>query len=145
MFTNLINKFQTVNLLTATADAAATGTPAEPVSMWGSVIMLVVFFAFAYFFMIRPQKKQEKETKQMRDSITVGDEITTIGGITGKVCNVRDDTLTIETGADRTKLKIARWAVRSIDKKFGEEHAEEAKTTAYKVKKKEQENASEEK
>lgn len=138
MFTNLINNTQAVNLMTG----AAPATPeASPVSMYGSIIMLVVFFAFAYFFMIRPQKKQEKETKQMRDSIAVGDEITTIGGIIGKVCNVRDDTLTIETGSDRTKLKIARWAVRSIEKKFGvaEETAETKPAASYKVKKKDAE------
>ena len=114
MFTNLINNTQAVNLMTG----AAPATPeASPVSMYGSIIMLVVFFAFAYFFMIRPQKKQEKETKQMRDSIAVGDEITTIGGIIGKIISIKDETILIETSGDRTKIRLLKSAVRCVDVK----------------------------
>lgn len=61
--------------------------------------------------MIRPQKKKQKEEQNMRDSIQVGDEITTIGGIMGRVVTVKEDSIIIETGADRNKMKITRWAV----------------------------------
>ena len=77
----------------------------------GMIIMMVALFAIMYFMMIRPQKKRQKEEQTMRDNIQVGDEITTIGGIIGRVVTVKDDSLIIETGADRNKMKIARWAV----------------------------------
>lgn len=75
------------------------------------ILMLVAMFAVMYFVMIRPQKKKQKEEQAMRDNIQIGDEITTIGGIMGRVVTVKDDSLIIETGADRSKMKIARWAV----------------------------------
>ena len=122
-------------------EAAAQSPMASGIS---SILILVVFVAFMYFFIMRPQKKQEAETKKMRDSIIVGDEVTTIGGLIGRVCNVRDDTITIENGADRKKIKVARWAIRSIEKKFGESDTEEQKKTAYKVKKAEKTDNTEE-
>ncbi|MBR5619143.1 MAG: preprotein translocase subunit YajC [Clostridia bacterium] len=75
------------------------------------IIMLVAMFAIMYFMMIRPQKKKQKEEQAMRDNVQIGDEITTIGGIVGRVVTVKDDSLIIETGADRNKMKIMRWAV----------------------------------
>ena len=81
-------------------------------SMLMSILMMVGLFALMYFMMIRPQKKQQKEEQKMRENTQVGDEVTTIGGIMGKVVTVRDDALIIETGADRNKMKIARWAVQ---------------------------------
>ena len=77
----------------------------------GMIIMLVAMFAIMYFMMIRPQKKKQKEEQAMRDNVQIGDEITTIGGIVGRVVTVKDDSLIIETGADRNKMKIMRWAV----------------------------------
>ena len=73
----------------------------------------VVIAAF-YFFLIRPQKKKEKATQEMRSSVKEGNEILTIGGIYGKVVNAKEDMLTIEVGADKVKLKIARWAVGKV-------------------------------
>lgn len=78
------------------------------------IIMTVALFVVMYFFMIRPQKKQERETAQMRNSIMVGDEICTIGGIIGRVCQIKNDILTLEINKDRTHLKIYRWAVKEI-------------------------------
>lgn len=75
------------------------------------ILMLVAMFAVMYFVMIRPQKKKQKEEQAMRDNIQIGDEITTIGGIMGRVVTVKDDSLIIETGADRSKMKVTRWAV----------------------------------
>ncbi len=89
-------------------NGAAAGQGGNPI---GLIIMMVALFAVMYFMMIRPQKKKQKEEQSMRDNIQVGDEITTIGGIMGRVVTVKDDALVIETGADRNKMKIARWAV----------------------------------
>ena len=76
--------------------------------MW---VYLIAMIAIMYFLMIRPQRKKQKEEQTMRDNIQIGDEITTIGGIMGKVVTVKEDSLVIETGADRNKMKIARQAV----------------------------------
>lgn len=73
------------------------------------IILMVVIF---YFFLIRPQRKRDKAERDMRNSIQVGDEISTIGGFIGKVVSLKEDTIVIETSADRTKLKLYRWAIR---------------------------------
>ena len=93
--------------------AASEGTAAAPEYNWtGFWIMTIAFIAIFYFILIRPQKKKEKETQQMRDSIQIGDEITTIGGIVGIVVKKGQDTLVIETGSDRSKIRIKLWAVQ---------------------------------
>ncbi|MGI6116193.1 preprotein translocase subunit YajC [Clostridium sp. BSD2780061688b_171218_E8] len=78
----------------------------------GPIVLLVVLF---YFFLIRPQQKREKKTKEMLASIKAGDRITTIGGIYARVVEAHDDVLVVEVGADKTKLMIARWAVRNLE------------------------------
>lgn len=104
--------------MTGTA-AGATPTGGSP---WMTIIiMLVGMVLIFYFFIIRPQKKQEKQTAEMRNSITVGDEIVTIGGIIGTVLIIKDDKLMIETGNDRTKLTILRSSVREVLKADEEE------------------------
>lgn len=77
----------------------------------GMLIWMVVIFGVMYFMMIRPQKKKQKEEQAMRDNLQIGDEITTIGGIIGRIVTVKDDSLIIETGADRNHMKITRWAI----------------------------------
>lgn len=89
-------------------------------SIW-SLIIIVGMFVLLYFLMIRPQKKQEKEVNNMRNNLQVGDEITTIGGIIGKIVSIKEETVMIETGHDRTKIRILRSAVRCVDV-----HAEDA-------------------
>jgi len=74
-------------------------------------IPLVLLIVVMYFLLIRPQKKKEKQVADMRNSIKVGDDIVTIGGIYGKVVKVKDERLTIQVGADKTKFEITRWAV----------------------------------
>ena len=86
-----------------------------------SIGLIVIVIAVFYFFGIRPQKKQEREVNAMRNSLTVGDEITTIGGIIGKIVSIKEETVTIETSRDRTKIRILRSAVRNVDV-----HAEDA-------------------
>ena len=82
-----------------------------------SIIMIVVLFVVLYFFMIRPQKKQEKKDAEMRDSLEVGDEVTTIGGIIGKVVSIKGETFVLETTKDKTKIRFLKGAIRSVDVK----------------------------
>ena len=98
-------------LLEGAAADASTG------NILSLIIPLVLVAVVFYFFLYRPQKKQEKATNDMRNSLEVGDEITTIGGIIGKVTSIKEETVMIETGHDRTKIRILRSAVRSIDVK----------------------------
>ena len=79
-------------------------------------IILVVFIGAMYFLLIRPQKKKEKEVQNMRNSIQVGDEIITIGGIRGKVVKTKDDSIVIQVGADKVKFEMMRWSVSSVEK-----------------------------
>ena len=90
---------------------------ANPASSWLTIGMLVVVFVVFYFFAIRPQKKQEKEQNAMRNNLTVGDEITTIGGIIGKVVSIKEETCVIETTHERTKIRLLKSAISRVDVK----------------------------
>ena len=81
------------------------------------IIMLVGLLLVMYFVMIRPQKKQEKEQNDMRNNLAVGDEITTIGGIIGKIVSIKEETCVIETSHERTKIRILKTAVSRVDVK----------------------------
>ena len=81
------------------------------------IIMLVGLLLVMYFVMIRPQKKQEKEHNDMRNNLAVGDEITTIGGIIGKIVSIKEETCVIETSHERTKMRILKSAVSRVDVK----------------------------
>ncbi len=81
------------------------------------IIILIGFVAIMYFLMIRPQRKKDKEIKEMRDSIQVGDLIVTIGGIMGKVVKTKDDSIVLQVGADKTKMEFKKWAISSVEKK----------------------------
>ena len=95
----------------------ATEQTANPLGSWGGIIMIVVLFVALYFFMIRPQKKQEKKDAEMRDSLAVGDEVTTIGGIIGKVVSIKGETFVLETTREKTKIRFLKGAIRTIDVK----------------------------
>lgn len=97
-----MNSFMTV----LSQSGAQTG------SMYSMLIMFVIIIVFFYFLMIRPQKKKDKEQKEMRESIQIGDEIMTIGGIVGIVVKKTEDTVVIETGGDKSKLRIKMWAIQ---------------------------------
>ncbi len=84
---------------------------------WGSLIMIGALLIVMYFFMIRPQKKQEKQIMNMRNNLQVGDEITTIGGIIGKIISIKDETVLLETSGDKTKIRILKSAVKVVDVK----------------------------
>ncbi|HZK35087.1 MAG TPA: preprotein translocase subunit YajC [Bacillota bacterium] len=96
----------------ATAETPPEGAlPALLVNFAPFILIIVVF----YFLLIRPQRKKEKQTKEMLAALKVGDNITTIGGICGKVTAIRDDIITVEVGNDKTKLVFERWAIRDVE------------------------------
>lgn len=82
-----------------------------------TLIMIGLLVLVMYFFMIRPQKKQERQVNEMRDNLQVGDEITTIGGVIGKIVSIKDETILLETGRDKVKIRFLKSAVRSVDVK----------------------------
>ena len=112
-----------MNLLAKILLEAATNTPNDATASDGftgilmSALPIVLVVVVFYFFLIRPQKKQQKETEQMRSSITVGDQVTTIGGIVGTVRQIKDDgdIYVIETGANNDRMTIRKWAVQTKD------------------------------
>ena len=78
------------------------------------LIILAVFIGAMYFLLIRPQKKKEKTIQNMRNSLQVGDEIITIGGICGKIVKTKEDSIVIQVGADKVKFEMMRWSVSSV-------------------------------
>ena len=121
---------------------STTGTGAEPMSMGGStIIMLLVMVAIFYFMLIRPENKRKKEAEQMRSSLKVGDRITTIGGIMGKVVHVSDDKFVIETGADQVRIEFGKWALSTNDTAADRAKEEAKKAQEAKAKAKAQKKA----
>ena len=100
----------TLFLDAATSTAVGGGMP--------MLLMVVIMFAVFYFFVIRPENKKKKKTEEMRNSLTLGDEIITIGGMIGKIVQITEDTITFETGEDRVRIQVTKWAIstNSIDK-----------------------------
>lgn len=100
------------NIFLTTADAAGGAG-----SMVTIILMYVLLFGALWFFLIRPQSKKKKKEEKMRGNLQVGDDITTIGGIMGKVVSIKEETdsIVIETGIDRSKIRIKRWAIASCD------------------------------
>ena len=80
----------------------------------GMIIMLVLLGVVFYFFMYRPQKKQEKQIKEMREGLSIGDEVVTTAGILGRIVRIKEDIITLELGSDRTKMKVYNWAIRDV-------------------------------
>lgn len=109
-----------LTFLAAEATSAAgtsTTTAAQQTGFlggYGSILIIVAIFAIMYFLMIRPQKKQQKKDAEMRNNLTVGDDIITIGGIMGRVVTVKEDSIIIETGSDKNKMRILRSAVSRV-------------------------------
>ena len=97
--------------------AAAEGTEAGGASTLTMLLPMVLIFVIFYFLMIRPENKRKKKAQEMRDNIAVGDKITTIGGMIGKVVHVADDRITFETGEDRVRIEVTKWAVSSNEGK----------------------------
>ncbi len=122
MTTEILLKLSEATVNSAGTADAATGTDATASGsclgalcgggMGGILIIYAILFLLLYLFMIRPQKKKREAEEQMKKNVEVGDEITTIGGICGRVVSIKDDdALVIETGAEKNKIKIMRWGV----------------------------------
>jgi len=105
-------------MLAVTVSAEGETAAAEQSSAWAQILSLVVPFAVLalvfYFFILKPQKKQQRETQQMRDSIARGDTVVTAGGIIGIVITVKDDMVLLESSGDKTKIQVQKWAISSI-------------------------------
>ncbi len=127
------------------------GTTAEGGQQGGSgmmILMIAGMFVLMYFTTIRPQKKQQKREQEIRENTQIGDEITTIGGICGKVVSVKDDTIVIETGSDRTKIKFKKYAIQTnhtqTEKYQAEVEASKAEMAAKRKEKKEKKSKKDE-
>jgi preprotein translocase subunit YajC len=99
---------------------AAAGTTSGSGSLFGNygttILMIVVLVVVFYFFLIRPENKKKKKLAEMRSSLSVGDDVTTIGGIIGKVVTCNNEMVTFETGEDRVRIQVAKWAVSTVGK-----------------------------
>ena len=104
-----------------------------------TLLMLVVLFAIMYFLMIRPENKRKKKAQEMRDSLKKGDVITTIGGIVGKIVQVNNETIVIETSDDRVRMELTKWAVSTVGVQTGEQPAADKDDKKKKEKEKEKE------
>ena len=100
---------------TATGTATTTGGSSTGGTVQ-FVLSIAVLFAVFYFFMIRPENKKKKKIEEMRSSLGNGDKVTTIGGIMGEIISTAGDSITIETGEDRVRIKVAKWAISRKDK-----------------------------
>ena len=116
-----------MNLTALFAENTAQNQQATGGSMLTMLLPLALLALVFYFFIYRPQKKQEKETNDMRSSVELGDVIVTTGGIVGMVVKVKDDMLLIETSGDRTKIQIQKWAIHSVLERANEGMVEEKK------------------
>ncbi len=99
-------------ILNALSMALATTDSSKTNSLL-PLLLIGGMFVLMYFTSIRPQKKRQKEEQQLRENLQIGDEITTIGGIMGRIVTIKEDSIIIETGADRVKMRIMRWAVQT--------------------------------
>ena len=117
-------------------EAAATGAEAAVGGGGSMIFMIIAMIAVFYFMLIRPENKRKKEAEQLRSSLKNGDNITTIGGITGTVVDVKEDRFVIETGADRVRIELMKWALSTNDTatKNAQEEAKKAQEAKAKAK-----------
>ena len=101
-------------MLNMLLDTASTTT--YDYSSISSVVLLVVMLLVMYLFVLRPQKKEQQKAEEMRNSLQIGDTVTTIGGVVGIVVGIKDDTILLETGSDRVKIRFVKSAVNSVEK-----------------------------
>lgn len=93
---------------------------------WIITVAMIVILIAMFWFMSRSQKKRERQEAAERDALQVGDEVTTIGGIIGKVISIKEDTFVLETTKDRTKIRFLKGAIRSVDVKIADVAAQKA-------------------
>ena len=115
------------------ANAMLSGTTADATagagSMLGMILPLILLVVVFYFLLIRPENKKKKAAAQMRSALAVGDQITTIGGVVGTVCAVKEETIVIETSSDRVRMEFTKWAVSTRGTQTTEEGPGETKDT----------------
>jgi len=110
-------------LLTAFAEGVGGEVPVEGNNLLLFLVQfgpLILLFGLMYLILILPQKKKEKKAREMIDQAIVGDKVVSIGGITGKIINIKDDEFTIESGNERTKITVKKWAIKEVDKPISE-------------------------
>ncbi len=95
----------------AEGEAAGSGQIDTTNAMLTSIVPFAIALVLLYFILLRPQQKREKQAQTMRENVNVGDEVCTAGGIVGIVLKVEDDTIVLETGAERNKIRIKKWAI----------------------------------
>ena len=98
-------------MFTQAASALLTQSTEGTASFMSMILPLVILIAVFYFLLIRPENKKKKAAAKMRSELAVGDEITTIGGVVGTICQVKEDTIVIETSADRVRIEFTKWAI----------------------------------
>lgn len=91
--------------------SGGSGAEGSAIDFLGTFLPFAIVIVVFYFLLIRPQQKKDKEDRAMRENLEIGDEIITAGGIVGLVVSIKEDTVVIETGSDRSKIRIAKWAV----------------------------------
>lgn len=107
--------FSIIRVAAEPATGAAESAAATPIdSLLQALLLPVLMLVVFYFLLIRPQRKREKQTKEMLAALKVGDRVVSIGGIIGKIAAIKDDTVTLEVGADRTKIVLERSAIRGV-------------------------------
>jgi preprotein translocase subunit YajC len=111
-------------LLTAFAEGAATDAAEMAGGGWLAFLVqfgpLILLFVLMYVILILPQRKKEKKVREMINQAIVGDKVISIGGIVGRIINIKDDEFTIESGNERTKITIKKWAVKEVEKPISE-------------------------
>lgn len=115
-----------MNQILTTLNVAAEGAEGGGLSMIWILLIYAVFIGALYLIFFRPQNKRKKKEAEMRKNAQVGDDITTIGGISGRIVAIKEesDTVIIETGSDKAKLKVKRWAIGSVDTVHEDDTAE---------------------
>ena len=111
----------------ATTDAAAAeATTGSTIAALATTFLpLVLIFVVFWFMLIRPQRKKDKQVKEMLNNLKAGDRICTIGGIYGTITGIQDDTVRLSVGRDNTQMVVARWAIRSVEEVQIENDAQE--------------------
>ena len=107
------------------AEPAAEAAEVGGLGFLQPILLIGLFGLLMYFMLYRPQKKQEKAVNAMRSSLQIGDEISTNGGILGKIIQIKDEFIIIETGNDRTKLKLAKWSIRAVEHREEDEYEDD--------------------
>ena len=116
---------QVANAMLSSTTSATNGTS----NLMGMLIPIVLLVAVFYFLLIRPENKKKKAAAKMRSELSVGDQITTIGGIVGTICAVKENTIVIETSSDRVRMEFTKWAVSTRGTQTTEEGPGETKDT----------------